>query len=83
MKNIHEKINCLTEETNQNELISKKYRKVCTTVNYIEHFLFLGSTITGYVYRSLVGIPVGINSSAIKLKIWAKICRNWRVQVNN
>ena len=52
MKNIHETTNCLIEETNQNELISKNYRKVCTTVNYIEHFLFLGSTITGYVYRS-------------------------------
>ena len=47
---------------------------VCTTLNYIEHFLILGSTVTGSVsisvYASLVGIPIGITSSAIGLKIF-------------
>ena len=55
--------------------MSKKYKKVCTTLNYIEHFLLLGSTITGCVslsvFASLVGIPIGITSSAIGLKICA------------
>ena len=43
--------------------------------NYIEHFLILASTITGCVsisaFASLVGIPIGVTSSAIGLKIWA------------
>ena len=28
------------EEIKQNELMSTKRKKVCTTLNYIEHFLF-------------------------------------------
>ena len=42
-------------------------------LNYIEHFLILGSMITECVsisaFSSLVCIPVGIMSSAIGLKI--------------
>ena len=56
-------------------MISKKHKKVCTTVNYIQHFLILGCTVTGCVsisaFASLVGIPIGITSSAIGLKICA------------
>ena len=48
--------------------MSKKHKKVCTTLNYIEHFLILGSIIIGSIYisafASLVGIPIGITSSA-------------------
>ena len=55
--------------------MSKKHKKVCTSLNYIEHFLHLGSTITEYVsisaFTSLVGIPIGITSFAIGLKICA------------
>ena len=51
----------------------KKRKKVCASLNYIEHFLILGSTITGYVFisafASLVGIPIGITSSEAGLKI--------------
>ena len=54
---------------------SKRHKKVCATLNYIEHFLMLASTITGCVsisaFASLVGIPVGITSSAIGLEICA------------
>ena len=49
LKNIDEARKYLTEEMNRNELISKKHKKVCTTPNYIEQFLILGSTITGCV----------------------------------
>ena len=55
--------------------MSRKHKKVCTTLNYIEHFLILASTITGCVsisaFASLIGIPIGITSSAIGLKICA------------
>ena len=73
LKNIDETRNYLIEEINRNELMSKKHKKVCTTLNYIEHFLILASTITGCVsisaFSSLVGIPIGIASSTIGLKI--------------
>ena len=63
----------LIEEINQNELMSKKHRKVYRVLNYIEHLLDLISTITGWVsifaFSSLVGIPLGITSSAVGLKI--------------
>ena len=68
-----DKTNYLIEEINRNELMSKKHKKVCTTLNYIEHFLILGSTITGCVsisaFASLVGIPIGDTCSAVGLKI--------------
>ena len=67
LKNVAETRNYLTEEITRNELISEKHKKVCTTLNYIEHFLILGSTITGFA--SLVGIPIGITSSGFALKI--------------
>ena len=53
-------------------MTSKNHKKVCTTQSYIEYFLILVSTITGcvsiYTFASLVGIPIGITSSAIGLK---------------
>ena len=74
LENITETRNYLIEKINRNQLISKKHKMVCTTLNYIEHFLILGSTVTGSVsisvYASLVGIPIGITSSAIGLKIF-------------
>ena len=57
----------------------RKHKKVCTALNYIEHFLILASTITWctsiYAFSSMIGIPIGITSSARGLKICA-ICRN-------
>ena len=56
-------------------MISRKHKKVCTTVNYIEHLLILASTITGctsiFAFTSLIGIPVAITDTAIELKICA------------
>ena len=55
--------------------MSKKHRKVCATLIYIEHFLILASIISGCVsmsaFVSLIGIPIKIASSAIGLKICA------------
>ena len=53
--------------------MSRKHKKVCTTLNYIEHFLILASTIIGcipiFTFASLIGVPIGIMSSVIGLKI--------------
>ena len=55
--------------------MSKKYKKVCTTLTYIEHFLILASAITGCIsisaFAPLIGILIGITNSAIGLKICA------------
>ena len=40
-KNINETRNYLFEKIEQKELISRKHKKVCTTLNYIEHSLIL------------------------------------------
>ena len=74
-KNIDETRNYFVKEIKQNELMRKKYKKVCTTLNYIEHFLILASAFTGCVYistfSSSVSIPIEIESSAVGLKICA------------
>ena len=53
--------------------MSRKHKKVCAALNYIEYFLILASTITGRIsfsaFASLLGIPIGITSSAIGIKI--------------
>ena len=62
LKNLDETKNCLIEEINRNELMSKKHKRVCTTLNYIQHFLILTCTIMGCIssssFASLVGIPI-------------------------
>ena len=54
-------------------MVSKKHKKVCTALHYIEHFLILASTITVCVaisaFASLIATPIGITSSAIGLKM--------------
>ena len=70
LKNINETRNYFHEEIIS---MSKNHKKVCTTLNYIEHVLILASTITGCTSTSafafLLGITIGITSSAIGLKI--------------
>ena len=50
-------------------------KNVCATLNYIKHFLILAPTITGCIlisaFPSLIGISMGITSSAIRLKTCA------------
>ena len=63
----------LMAEVNQNELMSKKHKKVCRVLNYTDHSLIGLSTIIECVsisaFASLVGTPIGIMSSATRLKI--------------
>ena len=55
--------------------MSKKHKKVFTTLNHIEHFLILASKTTGCIwisaFASLVRIPIETTSSAIGLKNYA------------
>ena len=73
LKKIDEIRNYLTEEINQNKLISKKPKNTYRVLNYIDHSFIVISTITGCVsisaFASLVGIPIGTTNSAIGLKL--------------
>ena len=73
LKKIDEIRNYLIEEINRNELMSKKHKKVCRVLNYVDHSLIVFSAITGCVsisdFTSLVVIPIGITSSAPGLKM--------------
>ena len=55
--------------------MSRKHKKVSTSLNYIEHFLILVSTITRYLsnpaFASCIDIPIGTTSSATVLKFCA------------
>ena len=66
LKNTDETRNYLIEEINRNELMSKKHKKICVTLSYIEDFLILASTVARRVsisdLVSLIGIPIGIRS---------------------
>ena len=55
--------------------MSKKHKKVSTTLYYIELFFILDFIITEclsiFAFFSLLGVPIGIASSAMGLKICA------------
>ena len=69
LKNIDETKNYFLEEVKKNEFMTKKHKKDCATLNYIEHFLILAPTIKGFisisVFASLIRILIGITSFAI------------------
>ena len=75
LKDIDATRNYFLKELDQNELMSKKHKKNCTTLSYIEDFLILVSRIIACIFipafASLLRIPTGITSSAIGLKICA------------
>ena len=72
LQKINEIKKYLIKETNQNDLMSNKHKKVCRVFNDIDHLLIVFFTITGCVsistFAFLVGIPIVITSSAIGLK---------------
>ena len=54
LENINETRNYFLEGIKQNKLLSRKHKKVCTTVNYIENFLILASKITRFRFLLLL-----------------------------
>ena len=73
LKNLEKTRNYFVEKMEQNELMSNKHRKGCITLNYIEHFLILSSTVTGCIsnnaFASLIDNPFGITRSTTGLKL--------------
>ena len=50
-------------------MISKKHKKVCTTLNYIGHFLFLAATTIGCILIGLKLVAVAAELKKCKSKI--------------
>ena len=67
--------NFFNEKIDPNELINNRHKWVCTTLDYLQHFLILAPAITecvpisAFVY--LDSISIGIRSSAVGLTIYA------------
>ena len=72
LKNMYKARSYFLEEIEQNELMSKKQKKVFATPNYVKNFIISASAVTWCilisVFASLVGIPIGITSSEARLK---------------
>ena len=75
LKKLDETRYYLLEETKHNDLVNEKYKNTFKYLNYVEFFLISASIITGCVLISrftwLVGVLVGIMSSAVLLKVCA------------
>ena len=72
LKNIDKTRNYFLEEIKKNKLMSKKQKKVSTTLNHIEHFLTLASKLLDvfqFLLFLLLLVFLGITSSAIVLNI--------------
>ena len=73
-KNIDKTRNYFLKEIEQNELMSKKHKKVFTTLNYIEHSLILSAIITGCISISAFGFLLGIRMKITSSAMWLKVC---------
>ena len=55
--------------------MSEKHKTVCRDLNYFEHFIIfdsaLSSCVSTSVFASLIGVFVGIASSAVESKVCA------------
>ena len=75
LRNIDKTRDYFIEVINQNDLMSKKSKKVFTALNYTVHLLVLASAVIGCVSISafdfLVDIPISVESYAVKLKFCA------------
>ena len=69
LNNIDGTRNYLIEKKKQNELMSRKHKKICTILIYTEEFLILDSTISSFA--SFLVISIGITSSAVGFKVCA------------
>ena len=75
LKNLEEKKNYFIKEIDKDKLMSTKHKKVCMTLNYIEHFIILVSAviecISNFAFAFLLCILIEITRSAVGLKTCA------------
>ena len=73
LKNVDETRNYFLGKIKQNELTSRKNKKVGTTLNYIEHVLILASAITGCI---LISAFASLLKFCKRIKNLCNSCRN-------
>ena len=84
LKNIDNTRNYFLEEMNQNELISRKHKKVLANVNYIEDFIILVSAVTKCISTAFACFPsltIKITNSEIELtgiELWNYVNKSWK-----
>ena len=77
LKNIDETRTYFIKEINQNELMSKKHKKVCRLLNYIEYLLIiLVSTVTPCVSISVFAFLDRNYEFCNRIKILCNSCKN-------
>ena len=85
LKNIDGTRNSFIEKIKKTGLMSKRH-KLFRTLSY-EHFLILASVVIGHisisVLASLVGMPIGVTSSAVRLKCLFNNYGIYKELVNN
>ena len=81
-KKVDETRNCILEVIKHNGLMNQKHKKVCSVLNYSEHFLVFVSAVSGCVsisvFVSLIGVPLGTVISAPGLKTYKSIIKKKR-----
>ena len=77
LKNIGETRNYFLEEIKQNKLMNRNHKKVRKTLNYIEHFLFLASSVTRCIsIRFFVWYPYRNYKFCSRIKNLCNSCSN-------
>ena len=75
LRKIDETRNYLLDKIKHNYLMIEKYKKTCKYLHYVELLVILSSTVTSCVsvsaFALLVCVPVGVTSSAVRIKICA------------
>ena len=79
LKKIKEINGYFIKEIDQNKLLSNKIKKICTTLNYIEHLFNFVFAVTVYLsisaFASSIDISMGIMGFTIALNICARITK--------
>ena len=76
LKEIEKIRNHFIQEIKQNELISKKHKKVCKILNYTQHLLILACIVTGCISISSLASCFLYSSKHCKFCINNKNFRN-------
>ena len=76
LKKIKEMNNHFIKEIDQNELLRNKNKKVCTTLNYIEHSLTLFLAVTVCISISGFASSVNISKGIMNFTIGVNSCAN-------
>ena len=66
-KNVDETRKYFNEKIKQSDFMNKKHKKVCTTLNYIEHLLMLASAVIGCASVSAICFSIELTSSGVGL----------------